>query len=399
MEIFNKAPSERSRMEKDLLKLDEKINLFYRLIHFQLLNIFPEENASGHTRWYAPGDDLSAFTGQDSLFVHQIMDWYIDEVKIASQTGNWSKAGEVLDMIKTYQQKKNSLPETNPQKIKAELLYNQLNLFRYCQKAFLILSGLLLLFSFLSLLKKQKTTTFLIRLLTDGIFLTFLCHLAGIGLRGYISGHAPWSNSYETMVCVSWVTLLAGFFFAGRSPLTLALAGLFGGVILFVSSLNWMDPQINPLVPVLKSPWLMFHVAVIISAYGFAGISCLIGLTNLVLTGFGKIKKTDALLPRIQELSIINEMSMLAALALMTAGSFLGAIWANETWGRYWGWDPKETWALVTILVYTLTLHLRLVKRGDKTLLFNLMAVLSFLSVLMTFLGVNWFLSGMHSYG
>ncbi|MDR1369108.1 MAG: cytochrome c biogenesis protein CcsA, partial [Dysgonamonadaceae bacterium] len=140
-------------------------------------------------------------------------------------------------------------------------------------------------------------------------------------------------------------------------------------------------------------------VAIIVAAYGFAGISCLIGLTNLILMLFAKTGKAELFGFRIRELTVINEMSMLIGLACMTAGSFLGAIWANESWGRYWGWDPKETWALVTIVVYAATLHLRLIKRGDNTFLFNLMAVLSFLSVLMTYFGVNYFLSGMHSYG
>jgi cytochrome c-type biogenesis protein CcsB len=398
MEIFHKTPSERSRREKDLLKLDEKINIFYQLIHFQLLNVFPKEN-DPERRWYAPGDDLSVFAGQDSLFVSGIMDWYLEEVKEAFQTGDWTKADEVLNMIKTYQQKKNRLPEISPEKIKAELLYNQLNLFRHCKKAYLILGGLLLFFSFLSLFKTRKGTKGLIRLLIAGIFLSFLCHLSGLGLRAYISGYAPWSNSYETMVYVSFVTIFAGMFFVRRSPFTLALASLFGGIILFVSGLNWMDPQINPLIPVLQSPWLMFHVAIIVAAYGFAGISCLLGLTNLILIMFARTGKQELFGFHIRELTIINEMSMLIGLSCMTVGSFLGAIWANESWGRYWGWDPKETWALVTVLVYAIVLHLRLIKKGDQTLLFNLLAVLSFFSVLMTYLGVNYFLSGMHSYG
>jgi cytochrome c-type biogenesis protein CcsB len=215
------------------------------------------------------------------------------------------------------------------------------------------------------------------------------------------------------MVYVSWVTVLAGLFFAGRSPVTLALATVFGGIILFVSGLNWMDPQINPLVPVLKSPWLMFHVAVIVAAYGFAGISCLLGLTNLTLMLFSchpaldsgsfennrGLRVKPAMTIYIKELSIINEMSILIGLALLSVGTFLGAVWANESWGRYWGWDPKETWALITILVYAITIHLRLVKRWNNAWLFNLATVLSFFAVLMTFLGVNYFLSGMHSYG
>jgi len=172
---------------------------------------------------------------------------------------------------------------------------------------------------------------------------------------------------------------------------------LFGGIILFVSGLNWMDPQINTLVPVLKSPWLMFHVAVIVAAYGFFGISFLLGITNLSIMAFSK---KNAFLPyRIKELSLINNLSLLVGLALMTIGTFLGAVWANESWGRYWGWDPKETWALITIVVYAVVTHTHLVKKWNNPWVFNLLSVLAFSSVLMTFLGVNYFLSGMHSYG
>ena len=216
-------------------------------------------------------------------------------------------------------------------------------------------------------------------------------------LRWYISGYAPWSNSYETMIYVSWVTVLAGLVFGRKSAITLSLATLFGGIILFVSGLNWMDPQINTLVPILKSHWLMFHVAVIVGAYGFFGVSFLIGITNISMMAFAKNNKIVQ--NRINELSVINNLSLLIGLVLMTVGTFLGAVWANESWGRYWGWDPKETWALITIIVYSIVTHLHLVKKWNSLWLFNLLSVIAFSSVLMTFLGVNYFFSGMHSYG
>jgi len=410
MGIYRKNPAERNGFDKDLLKLDEQINIFYQLIHLQLLNLFPKENDATHT-WYASGDNLSGFSEADSLFVSQCLPAFVLGIRNAVQTEDWSKPQDIIKQISTYQKDKNNLIEINPKKIDAELLYNRVNVFRYCKIAYFLLGGCLLIAAFASFIRLQKKWIVPIRLLTVGIILSFLFHAAGIGLRGYISGYAPWSNSYETMVYVSWVTVLAGMFFAKRSPVTLALATVFGGIILFVSGLNWMDPQINPLVPVLKSPWLMFHVAIIVAAYGFAGISCLLGLTNLTLMFIGlrvKPAMTDdfiglrvksAMTNRIRELSIINEMSILIGLALLSIGTFLGAIWANESWGRYWGWDPKETWALITMIVYAITVHLRLVKRWNNIWLFNLASVLSFFSVLMTFLGVNYFLSGMHSYG
>ena len=397
-EAYNKMPAQRTRFDKDLLKLDEQINIFHQLINYQMLNLFPKEDDPNH-KWYAAGDDLSAFTGKDSMFVSRIMGWHLAEVQDALQKGDWSKADEVIDMIGTYQQAKNKTLDISAKRIEAELKYNKMDVFRQCKIGYLILGGLLLVLSFVMLFKQQKWMKFGIWILGVGVLLVFTYHMYGMGMRWYIGGYAPWSNSYETMVYVAWATVLAGLLFVRRSTVTFALATLFGGIILFVSGLNWMDPEINPLVPVLKSPWLMFHVAVIVAAYGFFGISCLIGLTNLVLTSIAGKKNTALLKARIKELTIVNEMALWVGLALMTVGTFLGAVWANESWGRYWGWDPKETWALITMVVYAVVTHLHLVKRWYSDWLFNLCSVVAFSSVLMTFFGVNYFLSGMHSYG
>ena len=282
---------------------------------------------------------------------------------------------------------------------KLEEAYNKMDVFRYCKIGYLVLGGLLLVLSFAMLFRRTRWMKVAVWLLGAGVLVVFHYHMFGMGMRWYIGGYAPWSNSYETMVYVGWATVLAGLLFVRRSTITFALATLFGGIILFVSGLNWMDPEINPLVPVLKSPWLMFHVAVIVAAYGFFGISCLIGLTNMVMMSVAGKKNKEILKARITELSIVGEMALWVGLALMTVGTFLGAVWANESWGRYWGWDPKETWALITMVVYAVVTHLHLVKRWNSLWLFNLASVIAFASVLMTFFGVNYFLSGMHSYG
>ena len=397
-EAYNKMPAERNRFDKDLLKLDEQINIFHQLINYQMLNLFPKENDPNH-KWYAAGDDLSVFSGKDSMFVSHIMTWYLAEVQEALKSGDWAKSDEVVDMISTYQQAKNKTLDISQKRMQAEIKYNKIDVFRQCKKGYLILGGLMLVLSFAMLFKQKRWMKVGVWVLGIGISVVFLFHIYGMGMRWYIAGYAPWSNSYETMVYVAWATVLAGLLFVRRSPVTFALATLFGGIILFVSGLNWMDPEINPLVPVLKSPWLMFHVAVIVAAYGFFGISCLIGLTNLVMMSIAGKKNTDILKARVKELTIVNEMAMWVGLALMTIGTFLGAVWANESWGRYWGWDPKETWALITMVVYAVVAHLHLVKRWYSSWLFNLCSVVAFASVLMTFFGVNYFLSGMHSYG
>ncbi|MDD3063391.1 MAG: cytochrome c biogenesis protein CcsA [Massilibacteroides sp.] len=397
-EVYLKMPSERDRFDKDVIKLDEQVNIMHQLFNQQLLNLFPKENDPNH-KWYAPGDDLSVFSGKDSLFVSRITEWYLGEVKNSLQSRDWSKADEVLGMIVTYQNAKNKTVVVDSKKIELEMMYNRLDIFRSCKMFYLVLGGLSLVLAFLSLFKSYKWTVGSKYLLATAVIIVFLYHTAGMGLRWYIAGYAPWSNSYETMVYVAWATVMGGLCFMRKSTMTFALATIFGGIILFVSGLNWMDPQINPLVPVLKSPWLMFHVAVIVAAYGFFGISSLIGITNLVLMSFGRIKQMDVLISRVKELSLVNEMSLQVGIALMTIGTFLGAIWANESWGRYWGWDPKETWALITVVVYAVVTHLRLIKKYQSYWLFNLNSVLAIASVLMTFFGVNYFLSGMHSYG
>ncbi|SCD20066.1 Cytochrome C assembly protein [Proteiniphilum saccharofermentans] len=395
-EIYHKPADKRMFSEKELVKLDERVSILYQLLNHTLFGIYPDPKDPSHT-WYAPGDDLSAFSETDSLFIIRSFEQYLEEVRQALGNGDWSKADQALDVIASYQLANDKASLIHPKKLEAEFRYNKMDLFNRVKTGYFICGGLLLVIALMQLLREKRWKSYVAMALTVGIMLLFLCHMFGMGMRWYISGYAPWSNSYETMVYVSWATVLAGFIFGRKSTLTRALATLFGGVILFVAALNWMDPQINTLVPVLKSPWLMFHVAVIVAAYGFFGISFLLGITNLSIMAF--TKDSPRLSSRIQELSIINNMSLLVGVVLMTTGTFLGAVWANESWGRYWGWDPKETWALITVVVYSMVTHLHLVKKWNNLWLFNLLSVFAFASVLMTFLGVNYFLSGMHSYG
>ncbi len=395
-EVYHRPAGERSAAEKELINLDERVNIMYLLMNQNLPAIFPDPGDPSHT-WYAPGDDLSHFQEKDSLFINQTFSWYLSEVMHSLRSGDWDKPDKVLDQIIAYQLENDKASLINVKKLQAEIRYNDMNIFGWSKLGYLILGALLLVVVILQLFNERPWLHYTALALTAGIVLVFIYHITGMGLRWYIAGHAPWSNSYETMVYIAWATVLAGLVFGQKSTITLALATLFGGVILFVSGLNWMDPQINTLVPVLKSPWLMFHVAVIVAAYGFFGISFLLGITNLSLMAFSK--KSLPVSYRIKELSIINNLSLMVGLVLMTTGTFLGAIWANESWGRYWGWDPKETWALITVVAYTIVTHLHMVKKWNNPWIFNLVSVVAFSSVLMTFLGVNYFLSGMHSYG
>lgn len=391
--IYQKAPNGRSKIEKELIKLDERINILYSLYEGRLINIFPDPQDPTH-KWYAIGelgDAPSSIKG--TLYIE-----YLRSVRQAIQSGDWHKADTQLLRLKEKQQEMDKAQLIKPQKIRAERWYNESNLFAKCRIGYFITGGLLLLLSFVELTRgRSRQTRLLGEILTGGIGLTFLLHIGGMALRWFISGYAPWSNSYETMIYVALATIAGGLIFGWHNRLTRALATLFGGVILFVSGLNWMDPQITTLVPVLRSPWLMFHVAVIVAAYGFFGIGFLLGFANLTLPLLAKPSPRRTL--QMEELATINHLALLMGLAFMTIGTFLGAIWANESWGRYWGWDPKETWALITLVLYAVVTHLHLTHWGKDLWLQSLCSVLAFYSVVMTFFGVNMYLSGMHSYG
>lgn len=398
--IYDKPASERKRLDSDLLKLDESVNIVYRIMQHQLLPLFPVE---GDTlgKWSSSGDDLTVFEGKDSLFVSKIMDWYIYELGNGVRSGDWKEADKVVDMIHIFQQAKAQAPVIDNQKVKAELLYNRLNLFFWCRLAYLIFGGILLFIACGEIIAEFKWGKKLSGVLISLLTLAFLVHTAGVLLRWYISGHAPWSNAYESMICTSWMLVGGGLLFARRFRILPALAGLLGGIMLFVAGLNHMNPEITPLVPVLQSYWLMSHVAIIMIGYVFFALCALTGLFNLVLMNLLSATNRVKLQFRIRELTLLNEMAMILGLFFMTAGTFLGAIWANVSWGRYWGWDPKETWALISIVVYALVLHIRFIPllKGKTVWCFNLLSVVAILSVIMTWFGVNYYLSGLHSYG
>ncbi|MEG1587436.1 MAG: cytochrome c biogenesis protein CcsA, partial [Bacteroidales bacterium] len=397
--IYNRQPKERTRFDKDLLKLDEKINILFALQHGELLSLFPLKGDEKN-KWFSPGDNLTKFSGQDSLFVSRIFPIYINEVDRSIKNGNWQPVEEVLDMIKTYQKAQSPELVMDPRKTKAEIIYNRLNIFGRSAIFYLAFSTILLLLSILYTLTPTTFIRNLIRACVCSIITIFIFQSAGIALRWYISGQAPWSNAYESMVYVAWCGVFAGLFFLRRSALTFGLSGLLAGFILLVSNFNFMDPEITPLVPVLKSPWLMFHVAIIMASYGFFGMSFLLSLFSMISDiVLPENKKKYLFKPKIQEFRIMNEMSLIVGLCLLSAGTFLGAIWANESWGRYWGWDPKETWALITMLVYAFVVHSHMIKSLRNNWAFNAMVLIAFASVLMTYFGVNYYLSGLHSYG
>ena len=229
------------------------------------------------------------------------------------------------------------------------------------------------------------------------LVILFLIQTFGMGMRWYISGHAPWSDTYESLVYIAWSTMAAGLFFFRKSLMALSATVVMAGVFMFTAHLSGIDPQITNLVPVLKSYWLTIHVSIITGSYGFLAIGTLLSFISLLLFIFRNVNKPH-IDETIKQLIVISEASLILGLAFLTVGNFIGGVWANESWGRYWGWDPKETWAWVSIIVYSIVLHLRLIPKLNNPYMFSVTSTIAFSSILMTYFGVNFYLSGMHSY-
>jgi cytochrome c-type biogenesis protein CcsB len=216
--------------------------------------------------------------------------------------------------------------------------------------------------------------------------------------RWYISGHAPWSDAYESMIYVAWATMFFTLAFDRKSKLTVASGTFVASMILMIAHWNWMDPAIANLQPVLNSYWLMIHVAVIVASYGPFALGMILGVVTLILMLFTNDKNKAKMSLNIKEITYINEMALTIGLVMLTIGNFLGGQWANESWGRYWGWDPKETWALISIMIYAFVIHARFVPALRGLWIYNLMSVVAFYSIMMTYFGVNFYLTGLHSY-
>ena len=393
---YKKKPASRTGFDKEIIKVDERVNICYMVYSGDFLNIFPLKDDENNS-WYAVKDSLK-FATEDRAFVKNILPMYYGSISKGLQTGNWSEASQTLGYIKAFQEKFGSqiIPERS--KAKLEINYNKLNIFKRLFPFYSLIGFIMLILLFAGILNPKYKFDKVIKLGIILILVGFAFHTIGLAVRWYISDHAPWSNGYESMIYIAWATVLAGLFFMKKSQITVATTAVLASLTLMVANMSWMDPEITNLVPVLKSYWLVIHVAVITASYSFLAIGALLGFLNLVMMILKNPRNTIQINATIKELTNINEMNLIIGGFLLTIGTFLGAIWANESWGRYWGWDPKETWALVTVVVYAFVVHMRLTPGLKGTYAFNFAALISFSSVLMTYFGVNYYLSGMHSY-
>jgi cytochrome c-type biogenesis protein CcsB len=394
---YSKKPVERSSFDKDVIKVDERVNIFYMAITGDFLKVFP---VPGHpeNKWHNSADPYATFDTTDAQFVENILPVYYGAVIDGMSTGNWAQADTTLGYLKTFQERYGSSIMPSKTKSKLEILYNNTNIFKRLFPLYGTFGLIFIIVLFTQVLQSKPGLKWLVRILIGVIFILFILHTLGLAMRWYIAGHAPWSNGYETMIYIAWGTVFSGLIFSRTSKITLATTAILASVTLMVANLSWLDPQVTNLVPVLKSYWLVIHVAVITASYSFLGVGALLGFLNMVLIALQNKNNRVKLKSTIEELTNINEMNLIIGVFLITIGTFLGAVWANESWGRYWGWDPKETWALVTVLVYSFIIHMRLIPGMNGVYGFNMAALWGFSSVLMTYFGVNYYLSGMHSY-
>lgn len=395
-EANRKDPSMRDVFDKDVLSVNERINIALAILNTDILRIFPD---SASSNWLAPADAIMSFSHQQSAKIREVLESYftsIDEV-LASDGNDWSKADSYLMQLKEIQKEYGSALIPSDSKISVEIALNHLDIFKNLAYVYMIVGVLLFIVVFIAILRNNPIKDSIKFAFTTTIIICIVLHTLGLALRWYVGGHAPWSNAYESMIYISWAGSIAGVAIIRSSLLIQAMAVVVAGITLFVAHLGFMDPQIGTLMPVLKSYWLNIHVSVITASYGFFALCFVIGIMSLLFFILRSPKYVN-IDTTILNLYCVNEISMIIGISLLTTGNFLGGVWANESWGRYWGWDPKETWSLICIVVYAIALHLRFIAKLNTPYIFAVFSVVAFYSVLMTYFGVNFYLSGKHSY-
>ncbi|WP_407556729.1 cytochrome c biogenesis protein CcsA [Winogradskyella sp. 4-2091] len=399
-----------------------RLSLLSDAIEGRNIKIFPVPEDENN-RWISSKDFRDeGFRDKikDSLygnFINNGFVAYLVTLNNAKQTGDYSKAEELLSGIKKTQQKYGSEVMLSDEKINSEIMYNDFDLFKRLYYMYMLVGALLFILIIVQIFKyKSKALKIAINIFMIVIALFFILHTIGLIWRWYLSGHAPWSDTYESMIYVAWSTMLFGFIvgitkrkntsdkkasFLGKfssSSLTVAAGAFVTSMILMIAHWSWLDPAIGNLQPVLQGYWLMIHVSVIVASYGPFTLGMILGAVALLLMIFTTKENKERMLVNIKELTIINEMALTVGLVMLTIGNFLGGMWANESWGRYWGWDPKETWALISIMIYAFVIHMRLVPGLRGRWIYSLMSIVAYGSILMTYFGVNFYLAGLHSY-
>lgn len=395
-EANRKKPAMRDKFDKDVMSVDERVNVAYLIYTAQALRILPSFSGEGD-KWFAPSEAIASFDKENASQLQKLFGAYFNSFHYGLVENNWENADLALEAFNGIQNKFGAALIPPKMQIDLEIFLNHYNPFKNLMPLYLLFGIVLFGIVLVQIFRHKNADILASRLIHWVIALLVLAHTIALGLRWYVGGHAPWSNAYESMIYIAWAAGISGVVFFRKSYLAQSMASFLAGISLFVAHLGFMDPQIGNLVPVLKSYWLNIHVSIITASYGFLGLCFMLGALTLLLFIF-RSQKYPELDRTILTLHTINEMAMILGLAMLTIGNFLGGVWANESWGRYWGWDPKETWALISIVVYIIVLHARFIPKGNNPYVFASLSVIAFYSILMTYFGVNFYLSGLHSY-
>ncbi len=387
-----------NQFEKEFIETDKKVNLMDSALSGTILKIFPIPD-DPNNKWVSyPELTKVGLKGMAATYTQNILQLYFAALEKASVSSIYSDADGLLESMNGFQKKYGSKVLPSDQKVTSEILYNKYDVFKKLPYWYIYASVLMLFFTIFNIFKERKSLYYLVNAMHVIVALLFALHTFGLIARWYISGHAPWSNAYESIIYVAWATMFFGLAFDRKSKLTVASSAFVAAMILTAAYMNWIDPEIGNLQPVLNSYWLMIHVAIIVASYGPFALGMILGVVSLLLILFTTEKNKEKMKLNIKEITYINEMALTIGLIMLTIGNFLGGQWANESWGRYWGWDPKETWALISIMVYAFVIHARYVPALRGKWVFNLMSVFAFLSIMFTYFGVNFHLVGLHSY-
>lgn len=384
--------------------LDEKITLIMSLKQGLAMTIFPVTK-NKKTLWYSPADAIKKnFSHKDILIIKNIFPLIYSELNQI----NPKEADLLLDKLLVYQYKNGGTSIPSEYQVKAERIYNHYPFTSILFMTNITLGFITLFFSIKHLTRRNKKDTHLISgyhiTMLVILILSFLALTFGLILRWIISGNIPLSNGYETTLTTAWFVLLFTIIIAVYDRHLISIITTFGfllsGFFLLVSHLNEMDPSIGQIMPVLNSPLLSIHVSIIMMSYALLSLTFICGMTGIILYLANKIKgeNTHDIQTQLLALQVLSKIFLYPAMATLGIGIFIGAVWANISWGSYWSWDPKETWALITFMVYAIALHTHSLSKLDKPLIYHLFMILAFLCIIMTFFGVNYILGGMHSY-
>lgn len=389
---------------KACAEMDNKITLIMQLQQGSLLTMLPDTH-NGRTTWYAPSDSLPQQLGRTKiLFFKNIFPMLYSQVTMGQET----TTRMLIDKLALYQKKNggSSLPSNN--QVKAEHIYNAIPFATILFIVNLTLGFVALLFTIRRMTTVHApaisaTQKWVNRCLSGMLMLSFLALSFSLALRWLISGNIPLSNGYESMLSVAWFVQLLSIIAYRKAHIVLVFGFLLSGFFLLVSHISQMDPSIGPMMPVLNSPLLSIHVSIIMMSYALLALTFICGLTAFMIIGVNRVRdmshtgssNTDI---QIESLQVLSRIFLYPAVTTMGLGIFIGAIWANISWGTYWSWDPKETWALITFMIYAVVLHTQSLPLFRKPISYHLYMVIAFLSIIMTYFGVNYILGGMHSY-